>query len=128
MPPIICWGIWIARNRCIFQDKETTVGSIVVQASSIYLNISNSEEERMHIHVEEEKIKDGVPWAYFDEASQNNKVGVGLIIHINESYSLKSSIGLGSGSNNFVELYALKLLLCWLIHRNILTVQIFGIH
>jgi len=35
-------------------------------------------------------------------------------------------VGLGTGSNNYAELSALKLLLCWLIHRNIFTVQIFG--
>ena len=122
LPPIICWGIWIARNRFIFQDKETTVESIAIQCTSIYSNIPDSEEERMPRQVREEQIKEGVPWAYFDEASQNNKAGAGLIIHINERHSLKASVGLGSGSNNFAELSALKLLLCWLIHRNIFTV------
>eukprot|EP00253_Pinus_taeda_P004599 PITA_04599 len=30
LPPIISWGIWIAKNRCIFLDKETPVETIVV--------------------------------------------------------------------------------------------------
>lgn len=100
--------------------------SIAIQSTSIYSNIPKSEEERMPRQIKEEQIKEGVPWAYFDGASQNNKVGAGLIIHIIKSHSLKASVGLGNGSNNYIELSALKLLLCWLIHMNIFTVQIFG--
>ena len=33
---------------------------------------------------------------------------------------------MGSGTNNFAELSALRFLLCWLQHRNINTIQIFG--
>eukprot|EP00253_Pinus_taeda_P028824 PITA_28824 len=126
LPPIICWGVWISRNRAIFQDKDSSVEAIVIQSTSIYSNIPESEEERMPRQIKEEQIKEGVPWAYFDGASQNNKARVGLINHITKRHSLKASVGLGNGSNNYVELSALKLILCWLIHRNIFTVQIFG--
>ncbi|WP_216647585.1 hypothetical protein, partial [Shigella sonnei] len=66
LPLIICWGIWIARNRNIFQEKETEAELIIVHCLSIYKNISDSEEEKEPRKVEEEQIKDGVPWAYFD--------------------------------------------------------------
>lgn len=62
----------------------------------------------------------------FDGAAQNNNTGAGISIHISPSHSLKAAVGLGPGTNNFAELSALKLLLCWLINRNIFTVQIFG--
>eukprot|EP00253_Pinus_taeda_P002842 PITA_02842 len=61
MPPIICWGIWIARNRNIFQDKETEAVQIRVQCLSIYSNIPDSEDEKEPRKVEEEQIKEGVP-------------------------------------------------------------------
>jgi len=39
--------------------------------------------------IREEQIKAGIPWAYFDVASQNNLAGAGLIIHLNENQVLK---------------------------------------
>lgn len=125
LPPIICWGIWITRNRCIFFDKETPVESIGIQCTSTFTNIPESEEERRPRQIREEQIKEGIPSAFFDGASQNNKAGAVLIIHLNKNQTLNSSVGLGNGTNNFAKMSALKLLLCWLIHRNIFTVQIF---
>lgn len=49
-----------------------------------------------------------------------------MVIHINANHSLKASVGLGSGSNNFAELSALRFLLCWLLQRNFFSIQIFG--
>lgn len=126
LPPIICWGIWIARNRNIFQEKETEAVQIMIRCLSIYSIIPDAEDEREPRKVAEEQIKEGVPWAYFDGTSQENKAGAGIVINLNNTHTLKASIGLGSGSNNFAELSALKYLLCWLIHKNTLTVQIFG--
>jgi len=126
LPPIICWGIWIARNRNIFQEKETEAVQIMIRCLSIYSIILDAKDKRESRKVAEEQIKEGVPWAYFDVASQENKAGAGIVINLNNTHTLKASIGLGSGSNNFAELSALKYLLCWLIHKNTLTVQIFG--
>lgn len=36
LPLIISWGVWIARNRSIFQDKETPVTITTIQSISIY--------------------------------------------------------------------------------------------
>lgn len=49
-----------------------------------------------------------------------------MLIHIDPDHSLKASVGLGYGTNNFAELSALRYLLCWLLHRNINKIQIFG--
>lgn len=126
LPPIIAWSIWIARNWSIFLDKDTPFEAIAIQCTSIYTNIPKPDAEKMPRQVIEEQIKDGISWAFFNGASQNNRTGVGLVIHINQNRCLKASVGLGTSTNNFVELSALKLLLYWLIHRNIFTVQIFG--
>lgn len=126
LPPIIYWGVWIARNRCIFTDKETPVEIIALQCTAILSNIPESEEVRNPKKSKEEQINPGIPWASFDGASQNNSAGAGIIIHLNENHILRASVGLGNGTNNYAELSDLKLLLCWLIHRGIFTVQIFG--
>eukprot|EP00253_Pinus_taeda_P026727 PITA_26727 len=39
LPPVICWGIWIARNRSVFMEKETTTESIAILSTSILENI-----------------------------------------------------------------------------------------
>lgn len=126
LPPIICWGVWLARNRAIFQDKGTQPSVTAIQAISIYSSIPEPEAKRPQNINKTVQIKDGIPWAFFDGASQNNIADVGIVIHLNAQHSLKASVGLGSGSNNFAELSALRLLLCWLIHRNTFTIQIFG--
>jgi len=99
---------------------------IAIQSSVILSSIPESEEPRNSVTKKEERIKEGILWAYFDGAAQNNTAGVGIVIHINPSHSLKAVVGLGSSTNNFAELLALKLVLCWLINRNIFTIQIFG--
>eukprot|EP00253_Pinus_taeda_P015021 PITA_15021 len=126
LPPIISWGVWIARNKAIFQEISLSVESIAIQCSAIYLCIPEPEESRKNSQNREEQIRPHMPWAYFDEASQNNTAGAGLVIHLDEGHYLLASVGIGTGSNNFAELTALKLLLCWLIHRHIFTIQIFG--
>eukprot|EP00253_Pinus_taeda_P020147 PITA_20147 len=126
LPPIISWGIWISRNGCIFKGKSTPVNVIAVQVSAIFSCLPEPESSSSSTQRADPVIREGIPYAFFDGAAQNNVTGAGIIIHLNPLHSLKASVGLGSGSNNFAELSALKLLLCWLIHRNTLIVQIFG--
>eukprot|EP00253_Pinus_taeda_P035163 PITA_35163 len=126
LPLIICWGVWISRNRSIFQDKESQETTIEIQSIMIYSNIPEPEKNKAPRQNRVEQIQEGIPWAYFDGASQNNRVGAGIVFHTNTHQTYKASVGLGSGSNNYAELSALKLLLCWLIQRNIFTIQIFG--
>lgn len=126
LPPIVCWGIWISRNGCIFNEQLTPAHVIALQASAIYASLPEPETSSPSNRRAEIHIREDIPIAFFDGAAQNNVTGAGLVIHLSPSHSLKASIGLGAGTNNFAELSALKLLLCWLIHRNILSVQIYG--
>lgn len=82
-------GHLIARNRSIFLDKDTPFEAIAIQCTSIYTNIPKPVAEKMPKQVSEEQIKDDIPWAYFDGASQNNRTGAGLVIHINQNQCLK---------------------------------------
>lgn len=47
------------------------------------------------------------------------------LLFINNQHFLKSKIGLGNGSNNYVELLSLKLLLCWALKKNC-ALQVFN--
>ena len=78
-------------------------------------------------NIQPEVIRDSVPWAFFDGASDiNGRCGAGLVIHLSTSKSLRASVGLGQGTKNFAELKALHSLLCWLISRQMRMIQIFG--
>eukprot|EP00253_Pinus_taeda_P034856 PITA_34856 len=126
LPPIVCWGVWLARNRGLFKDNSPSTEATAIQSTAVYSSIPEPENTRNKPQSREETIRVGVPWAYFDRASQTNSAGAGIIIHLNDSHSLMASVGLGTGSNNYAELTALKLLLCWLVHRHICVIQIFG--
>eukprot|EP00253_Pinus_taeda_P010417 PITA_10417 len=126
LPVIFFWGVWLARNNSIFQDKSTPTGVIAQNCAVIYSTIPAPEVKSKPTRDKHYTIREGIPWAFFDGASQNNRVGAGMSIHLSVDHYLKASVGLGSGTNNFAELSALHLLLCWLLQRNIPSIQIFG--
>eukprot|EP00253_Pinus_taeda_P017324 PITA_17324 len=125
LPPIFFWGIWLARNKSIFQDQVISISSIASNCVAIYSSIPPPDPKNEQNRNNPPVIKEGTPWAFFDGASQENKAGAGICIHINQDQSFKASVGLGQGTNNYVELVALRLLLCWALKKNILTIQIF---
>ena len=121
------WGIWLARNRLIFTDTFFTIARLAAEGVAIYESIPSPSSSQRTRPVQIEEIKGSIPWAYFDGASDmNKKCGVGLVIHFPSGILLKASIGIGTRTNNFVELKALHLLLCWLSLRNEREAQIFG--
>ena len=74
--------------------------------------------------VTEEQLDKNSPWTYFDGAFQNQVCGGGVVLHLSDSHYFHLQINLGSGSNNYVELLALKLLLA--LEKYCRTIQIFG--
>jgi ribonuclease HI len=66
-------------------------------------------------------------WAYFDWDSKKNSQMSGArgILHFRESHILKFKAGLGRGTNNYVELMALKLILCLASERGVQKIQFF---
>ena len=126
LPLIFFWGIWLARNKNLFQDKETPTSVIAINCAAIYSAIPPPETKTDQIHHKPVIIQEGIPWAFFDGASQNDRAGAGLCIYLNPEHSFKASVGLGMGTNNFAELSALRLLLCWFLKKNIFAIQVFG--
>ena len=54
------------------------------------------------------------------------KCGGGATLFLNSTHHFKITMGLGTRSNNYAELLALKLLLCFAIEKNCKRIQIFG--
>eukprot|EP00253_Pinus_taeda_P025512 PITA_25512 len=126
LPLIFVWGVWLSRNKSIFQDKDIPPSVTAINVTAIYNTLPPPQDIVPKPNQNSNIIQEGIPIGYFDGASQNNKAGAGICIFINPEHTLKASVGLGSGINNFAELSALRFLLCWLQHRNINTIQIFG--
>eukprot|EP00253_Pinus_taeda_P015896 PITA_15896 len=126
LPLIFCWGVWLAINKSLFQDKDTLSSITAINIAAIYSALPPPEVKNPKPNQTQINIQEGIPCGFFDGASQNNRAGAGLCIHINPDHSLKAYVGLGTSTNNYAELSALQFLLCWLLHRNINTIQIFG--
>lgn len=125
LPLIYFWGVWLARNKILFQEKDTPTATIAINCAAIYFSIPVPDDKNTQKNQEPVNILEGIPWAFFDGASQNNRAGAGLCIHLNSDHSIKESVGLGPGTNNHAELSTLHLLLCWLLQRHIFSIQIF---
>ena len=124
---IVSWGTWIARNMVIFRDSMIRVALPASEWVSIYETIPIPKENQSARVIREEEIRGDIPLAYFDGASDfMNRCGAGLTIHFPSWKTLKASMGLGPGTNNFAELQSLKLLLCWLTQLGLRATQIFG--
>jgi hypothetical protein len=56
LPLIICWGIWIARNHSIFEEKSTSIAHISIQCLKIFSaypqksTSSSAIQESQHLH------------------------------------------------------------------------------
>ena len=78
-------------------------------------------------NVVEENIDSSFPWGYFNGSSVGDPqlCGAGglLYISVDHFYTFKAS--LGTGSNNFAKIMALKLLLTLALENHISNLQIF---
>jgi len=77
--------------------------------------------------VEVESLDQSQPWDYFDGVSQNDGqlCGGGVSLHLSASHVFHIKMGLGPGTNNYVELMVLKLLLIFVGEKGITNIQIF---
>jgi len=109
LPLVVAWGVWLARNSSIFKDNTPTPDIIVEQVLSILSHLPQEKKERAIGIPPIVQIDHSLPWDYFDGASQNtNQIcGGGAILYLAETHHFNLSMGLGSETNNFVELLAM---------------------
>lgn len=128
IPLIISWGIWIARNNLIFEDIRCSEVEIATMAASLILFFSDVESHTRVREVFEENINVEIPWGYFDGAAEGDPVrcGGGIVLHLDDHNSVYCKAGLGSGTNNFTEISALRLLLITALEWGVHSLQVFG--
>jgi hypothetical protein len=76
LPPILIWGIWLARNTTLFLDKASVPEKTVAQSLSILSHFPQTKKGPSIQSFSPEQIDKSKPWDYFDGASQNQLCGV----------------------------------------------------
>ena len=126
LPLLVIWGIWIARNKAIFQDITSIAGITGVMSVGYYKAYPEHIRVARERRILEVDIDRTSPWAYFDGAAQNNVCGGGAVLFFAESHFFVISMGLGGGTNNFAELMSLKLLLNFALEKGCNDLNILG--
>ena len=110
---IISWNIWNVKNLVCFEDKFI----LRIQCAYRSLWVMRSfPQENINIKtrlVKEEDIDRTRPWGYFDGATKREQrsCGAGGILHLSKSHWFSFKAGIGEGTNNFMELSAIRLLI-----------------
>ena len=113
LPNIVSWGIWIYKNRNIFEDKVVTP-QLVATSSVAIANHFVAVPSPSHVRLSpQESIDKSCPWGFFDGATQGDPslCGAGVVLYLKEGHFFHSRWGLGEGTNNKAELLALYMLL-----------------
>jgi ribonuclease HI len=125
---ILAWGIWISQNKAIFQDIHVSPSIVVILAACILSHFPQEKEDLGIRNVIVEAVNKLIPWGFFDGASQGEprRCGGGGLLYLSDSHSFELSSGLGVGTNNFVELSVVRLLLLFALERGCRSLQVFG--
>jgi len=126
LPLLVIWGIWLARNGAIFQERASIPEIVSAQAVGIF--------KALPVHVRAVKQKRELdtdldkshPWGFFDGAAQNDICGGGAVLHLSDSHYFTITMGLGAGTNNYAEMMSFKLLLIFAVERGIKRLSTMG--
>eukprot|EP00253_Pinus_taeda_P003007 PITA_03007 len=126
IPLLICWAIWIARNKAIFDHHAPHWPSILLNTIADY-NIIPEEDSSAPVRILKQlNIDKSKPWAFFDGPAQEAGCGGGAVLHLSDSHCFKLQINLGRGTNNFAELCLAKHIIQFAIQKQCRHLQLFG--
>jgi hypothetical protein len=126
LPYLVLWGIWLACNSSLFEDKYVPSFRTVAQCLgllSFYKIPSVNKPLRI---VGEPRIDKSFPWSFFDSACNDSLSGCGFILHLTDHNYFHFMENVGRGTNNFNEFMALFLLLKFAHRHRIDSLQVFG--
>eukprot|EP00253_Pinus_taeda_P020087 PITA_20087 len=126
LPLVATWFIWLARNRIIFEDQAVNWTRTEATIIAVYQEIPEPPPSRARTIQAPLLIDKSTLWAFFDGAANQAGCGGGFILHINEHHRYLVKMGLGRGSNNFVELSAIRNLLHFALTHQHTNLNIFG--
>jgi hypothetical protein len=118
---IVSWGIWLAWNTSLFENKEYPTVKVSQQTLALLQFYKVTPSLRTTRLILNESINKQKPWGYFDGACQgpNNLCGLGFILHFSEAHYIYGKAKLGQGSNNTAEFSALFASLRLAVRKNV---------
>lgn len=126
-PLIIAWGVWITRNKSIFQDSSSTPMIVVAHVIGILSHFSQSKEIWDPCLDHPLYMDQGNPWVFFDglAGGDQNRGGCGVVLHLFDSNYFHRKFGMDHPTNNLVELMGLKILLLASIEKKFGFLHVF---
>ena len=127
LPVIVSWFIWKDRNQCYFEDIQPKY-FFVTSLCLVLLNAYPLDNRVLNLRmVVNEQIDKESAWGYFDGSAVGVPMicGAGGILYLSNEHSFTFSASLGIGTNNFVELLTLKLLITLALKQGVQTLQVF---
>ena len=107
----MAWKIWLARNRCIFDDKKPNINYIVhslLEQLQLYPVHSQLKFKRRDIGLAPAL---DFPAGFFDGALANQMGGIGVHLLISQDHYIYMKMGVGWSKNTRLELLVLWTLL-----------------
>lgn len=128
MTLIVSWGIWIARNECIFNDTHRSILEIMAKAVGLIVFFSDTEALPQHRLCPSVQIDENMPWAFFDGVAGGDPIrcGGGIMLQFDGHNYIHFSAGFGTETNNFAETSSLRFLLTKALEWGIHSIHIFG--
>jgi len=114
----VCWSIWLARNKIIFQDSFILWNKISTNIEALFHLIPKEKPKNQTQIIAPEVIDKSFPWTYFDDSAQEIGCGGGAILYLTNNHYYRLNMGFGSSTNNYAELNNLKLLLIFALEKN----------
>jgi len=125
LPLFICWGIWLHRNRCIFEDVFINIHITVLKILATYKEYYQQKDTQQTRVIP--PFRPSYEMAgYFDGAAASGKGGCGFVLYLSKEHFFRGYTGILHSSNNLAELTALWSLLLWARYRKIKDLRIFG--
>lgn len=118
LPLIICWAIWLARNKLIFENGSIYSQSIITKIIASYHELPEYTPPCTHSLIAHDPIDHSTPWAFFDGAAQQHGCGGGFILHISKQHYYTVKMDLGVGTNNYAKLISLRHLMHFALNHD----------
>ena len=128
LPIIVFWFIWKSRNRCCFDNQNTSPAQVAAFSLGLLSSYPLDTSVLKTRIITEEVIDKTKPWGFFDGSTSGKPqvCGAGGILFLKDDHYITFKAGLGVGTNNYAELFALKLLIILALDKQISNIQIFG--
>ena len=126
LPLFLTWHIWLTRNRCIFEDLQPDIYSIVLTIKNQLLLFPVKVQNKLHRRTIRTAPILSFPAGFFDGASTNNVGGVCVQLLLSNEHYFCFKLGVSLSTNNRVELLELWTLLHCVNHMGLPSLLIHG--